>query len=315
LRTYERLNGKPAQRQITPSTASFRALKSPVNTLCKQAAGAPPEALIARLTPLLRGWANSHRSIICRKTFAQLDSFVWRRRFRWATLRHPHKTGRWIAARDFPHRAGEAWRFTDPVTGKHLIRVREAVKPQRHIKVKGEANPFAREWEAYFQHRDRQLAQQASVALRANILRQQHGQCAVCRQVIPSEETLDLHHRDGNHQNHRLTNLVRTRLQGEWRSVGRFSVKPSEVRLTTLEEAGNGINQDVKGRLAHLATGLTKRQTALDPAIALLTVSAMRGLAPQDATSPGAVKLSERVTPPAGLQNRACHFRGIRLLS
>ena len=26
------------------------------------------------------------------------------------------------------------------------------------------------------------------------------------------------------------------------------------------------------------------------------------------------VKLSERVTPPAGLQNRACHFRNTRLL-
>jgi RNA-directed DNA polymerase len=208
LRKYARPNGKPAKLQITPSQASFRAIKSKVKTLCKHAVGAPPEALIARLTPLLRGGANSHRSIICSETCAQLESVVWRRRFRWAKLRHPNKTGRWIAARYFPPRAGEAWRFTDPVTGKQLIRVREAVKPQRHIKVKGEANPFAREWEAYFQHRDRQLAQPASAAFRAKILRQQHGQCAVCRQVLQSEETLDLHHRDGNHQNNRLTNRV-----------------------------------------------------------------------------------------------------------
>jgi hypothetical protein len=45
-------------------------------------------------------------------------------------------------------------------------------------------------------------------AFRAKILRQQHGQCAVCRQVIQSEEDLELHHRDGNHQENRLTNLV-----------------------------------------------------------------------------------------------------------
>src|SRR5215470_2546648 len=84
---------------------------------------------------------------------------------------------------------------------------------------------------------------------------------------------------------HRTHPALRTRLQGEWRSVGRFSVKPGEVKLTTLEEAGNSINQDTKGRLAHLAAGLTKRQSALDPAIALLTVGAMRGLAPHDAKS------------------------------
>jgi hypothetical protein len=53
----------------------------------------------------------------------------------------------------------------------------------------------------------------------------------------------------------------------------------------TLEEAGNGINQESKGRLAPLATGLTQRHTALDPAIAWLTVGALRGFAPQDATS------------------------------
>jgi RNA-directed DNA polymerase len=208
LRTYDRPHGKPAKLQITPSKASCRAIKSQVKTLCKQAAGIPAERLLARLNPILRGWANYHRHIICSETFAQLDSFVWRRLFRWAKLRHPNKTGQWIAERYFPHRPGEAWRFTDPVTGKQLIRVREAVKPQRHIKVKGDANPFDHEWEAYFQHRERHLAQHASSAFRAKILRQQHGQCTVCRQVIQCEEHLDLHHRDGNHQNNQQANLV-----------------------------------------------------------------------------------------------------------
>jgi RNA-directed DNA polymerase len=77
LRKHERPNGKPAKLQITPSKGSFGAIKSKVKTLCKQAAGAPPEALIARLNPILRGWANYHRYSICSATFAQLDSFVW----------------------------------------------------------------------------------------------------------------------------------------------------------------------------------------------------------------------------------------------
>src|ERR671925_357618 len=113
-----------------------------------------------------RGWANYHRHVICSETFARLDRFVWRRLYRWAKRRHPDKTGRWNTERYFPHQPGEAWRFTDPLTGKQGIRVQEVVKPQRYLKVKGEANPFDPVWEGYF------------------------------------------HHRDGNHQNNQLGNLV-----------------------------------------------------------------------------------------------------------
>jgi hypothetical protein len=107
-----------------------------------------------------------------------------------------------------PQHTGEAWRFTDPVTGKPLLRVREAVTPQRSLKVKGEAHPFDPAWEVYFQDRDRQLALWASSPFRAKILRQQHGLCPGCRQVIQVEEEVDLHHRDGHHQNNHLRKLV-----------------------------------------------------------------------------------------------------------
>jgi hypothetical protein len=49
--------------------------------------------------------------------------------------------------------------------------------------------------------------------------------------------------------------------------------------------------------------------------IAFFTGSPIGTLAPKDSKAQGTVKLSERVAPPAGLQNRACHFRGTRLLS
>jgi RNA-directed DNA polymerase len=208
LRKHERPQGKPAKLQITPSKASVQALKDRVKALCKQSAGSTPAQLIGTLNPILRGWANYHRHVICGATFAQLDSFVWRRLFRWAKLRHPNKTGRWIAARYFPHDLGQSWRFTDPDTGTRLLRIQEAVKPQRHLKVKGDANPFDPRWETYFQHRDRQLTLRASSPGRANILSQQHGLCPVCGQVIQHEEALELHHRDGQHQNNQLVNLV-----------------------------------------------------------------------------------------------------------
>src|SRR5712691_3332452 len=133
---------------MTPSKASLHAITIKVKTLCQHAAGATPEPLIEPLTPVVRGWAHSHRHVICRETFATLDRFVWRRRSRWAKLRHPNKTGRWLAARSFPHRPGEPWRLTDPATGKQLIRVQEALKQQRPMKSKGDAHPFDPQWAA-----------------------------------------------------------------------------------------------------------------------------------------------------------------------
>jgi RNA-directed DNA polymerase len=208
IRKHARPNGTPAKLQITPSKASVQAITAKVKTLCQQAAGATPEQLIDTLNPILRGWANYHRHIICGETFARIDSFVWRRLYRWAKLRHPNKTGCWITTRYFPHQPGDSWRFTDPTTGKQLLRIQEAVKPQRHIKVKSDANPFDPHWEPYCQYRDRQLRLKASSVFRAKLLQQQTGRCPICRQVIQCEEPLALHHRDGNHQNNRRENLI-----------------------------------------------------------------------------------------------------------
>jgi RNA-directed DNA polymerase len=208
IRKYPHAKDTPAKLQITPSQASFQRIKGKIRTLCKHAAGHTPEQLIETLNPVLRGWANYHRHVICQATFYQLDSFVWRRLFRWAKHRHPDKTGRWIAERYFPHQLGQTWLFTDPTTGKQLIRVQQAVKTQRHVKIKGEANPFDPDWETYFQHRDRHLMIQRSSAFRARILHQQNGLCPVCRQVLQFDEDIELHHRDENHQNNQPGNLL-----------------------------------------------------------------------------------------------------------
>jgi RNA-directed DNA polymerase len=208
LRNQERPHGKPGTLQMTPSQASVRTLKARIQARCKHSTGRPPAQLIATLNPVLRGGANYHRHVIGGETCATLDNFVWQRLYRWARGRHPNNTGRWIAEHDFPHQAGQSWRFTDPVSGKEVIRVREAVQPRRHVKVKGDANPCDPAWAAYCQHRDRHLTLHASSPGRASILSQPHGRCAVCRPVIPCEEALERHHRDGHHQDNRSVKLV-----------------------------------------------------------------------------------------------------------
>jgi RNA-directed DNA polymerase len=208
IRKYERPNGKPAKLQITPSQASLPAVKATIKVLCRSARGTPPAHLIAILPPVLRGWANYHRHSICAETFRKLDNYVWHRVYRWARRRHGNKAGRWLAARYFPHKPGETWRCTDPVTGAILPRVSEVVKPQRHIKGKAQASPFALEGESDFHHRDKQVAATSTTAFKGQVLRRHQGRCLGCQQVIQAEEQLERHHRDGQHQNNRLSNLV-----------------------------------------------------------------------------------------------------------
>lgn len=207
LRKHACANGQAGKLRIIPSKAAVQALKVQIKTVCQQAAGTSAEALVDTLNPILRGWANYHRHSICSDTFASLDNYVWQRLWRWTQRRHSNKTGRWRAHRYFLHR-GAYWQFTDPVTGKRVIRLQQAVTPQRHIKVKAEANPFDREWEGYFQHRDRQLMLKASSTFRARVLQRQNGSCPVCRQVIQCEQDLELHHWDHNHRNNHIGNLV-----------------------------------------------------------------------------------------------------------
>lgn len=91
--------------RITPGKQSLKQIKAKVSEICKSSKGLSQGRLIDKLNPVLRGWANYHRHTICADRFAQLDSHVWDRVFRWGRRRHPNKTAQWIANRYFyPHR-------------------------------------------------------------------------------------------------------------------------------------------------------------------------------------------------------------------
>ena len=208
VRKHTRHNGKAGKLQITPSKASFQAIKLKIKTLCKCHKGVKPEELINKLNPVLRGWANYHRHVICAETFSKVDSFTWGRVYRWCKRRHPDKTGRWIAERYFLQGESSSWRFTDPDTGTSLIKIGALVKRQRHVKIQGAANPFDPEWDEYFENRDKKQVQAVTAGLMARVHSAQDGTCPVCEQVIQYEEELVLHHRDGKRKNFKLANLV-----------------------------------------------------------------------------------------------------------
>jgi len=165
---------------------------------CKTSGQLTQAQMIERLNPIIRGWANYHRHIICGKSFAQLDSDVWFRLMRWGKRRHPEKTGTWIAKRYFKKTTSSAWTFKDKVTGKTLVQMTQDIQTYRHIKIKGDANPFEVEWNGYFHNRLKMLKMKSVGNCIGKVLKQQGGKCPHCQQFIQAEDKHHLHYRDGD---------------------------------------------------------------------------------------------------------------------
>jgi RNA-directed DNA polymerase len=184
---------------IKPATQAVKAVQTKARRLVKQHAAATPAQVISQLNPLLRGWANYHRHVCSKKTFAAVDSYVMRVLWNWAKRRHPGKPRRWIKQRYFQTKAGKDWVFTG--TDDHhreLILFKAANVPiQRHVKIRGNANPYDPTQEGYFEKR---LAQKWAAGHYGHTRTKglwlaQNGKCPRCRQLITEETGWHIHHK------------------------------------------------------------------------------------------------------------------------
>ena len=153
--TVRKYNGKYISK---PSKKALHAFLQEVRRVIKEHAGTAG-ALVIKLNPLIRGWANYHRHAASGTTFCYVDYQVWEALWRWAVRKHPHKGRRWVARKYFRTTADRSWVFTGQVAGregkpKEMRLFYAASLPiRRHTLIKGAAHPFDPEWQAYFQAR------------------------------------------------------------------------------------------------------------------------------------------------------------------
>jgi RNA-directed DNA polymerase len=187
---------------ITPSKKSVTALLDAVRVTVKANRQAKTGNLICQLNPLLRGWAQYHRHVVSKATFAAVDAAVFRLLWQWATRRHPQKRARWVRARYFRTQGRRRWVFTGEVadgTGApRTVRLFSALRVpiRRHVKVRAEANPYDPAWELYFEERlGVTLKQSLHRERRAGFLwDEQGGRCPVCHQTITPHTEWHVHH-------------------------------------------------------------------------------------------------------------------------
>lgn len=146
---------------VKPSKRNVKAFLNKVRKTMKDNKSAKTASLIGLLNPIIRGWANYHRNVNAKSTFAKVDWLIWLKLWQWCRRRHPNKGARWIKAKYFKRMGNRDWVFaadTDVIqqgATKKLVTLVDAAATRiwRYVKIRGLANPFDPEWESYFEKR------------------------------------------------------------------------------------------------------------------------------------------------------------------
>jgi RNA-directed DNA polymerase len=185
VRKYQ--TGKQHKLLIKPSKKNVHAFLEKVRAIVKANKALPAGKLIAKLNPIIRGWANYHRHGVSKKAFSSVDEEIYQTIRRWVNRRHPRKSDTWKAKKYFTSMRGNNWVFSGTVD-EHpwYLTQADSVPITRHVKIQGEANPYDPMWESYFEKR---LDAHMAATLKGkrwllSLWKEQNGLCPVCHQKI-----------------------------------------------------------------------------------------------------------------------------------
>ncbi|MEX5712793.1 group II intron maturase-specific domain-containing protein [Parafrankia sp. FMc6] len=140
---------------IRPSKEAVNRIRKRLSDEVCALRGAPPLAVIARLSPIIRGWTAYYRTVVSSHTFHTVEHHLWRVLYQWARRRHRNKPWRWVSARyygKFNPARNDRWVFGDQSTGIYLHRF-SWTAIVRHQMVIGTASPDNPALTAYWAHR------------------------------------------------------------------------------------------------------------------------------------------------------------------
>ena len=185
---------------IKPSKKNVKAFYSKVRGILKTHISVKQEDLIAKLNPVLRGWAQYHQPVVAKEAFSRMDGLIYWRLMRWSRRRHPNKSRSWCKSR-YWQRIKERDEFAATVRAEGGSRTWKLLKLAdteivRHEKIKGEYNPFDPAWEVYGEKlRTKRMLKSMSYQYETSMLFiKQDGRCALCAEPLDYEGGWHDHH-------------------------------------------------------------------------------------------------------------------------
>jgi RNA-directed DNA polymerase len=110
---------------IKPSKASVRRIRARLTAEVLALRGQSAAAVIAKLNPIIRGWAAYFRGVVSSEVFTSLDEHVWRLVYKWARHTHPNKPNGWVTSLHFGRfneSRQDRWVFGDRESGRYLTK-------------------------------------------------------------------------------------------------------------------------------------------------------------------------------------------------
>jgi RNA-directed DNA polymerase len=144
---------------IKPARDGLKALVHKTRDCIKSCIGRTAQTLMVKLNPIVRGWANYHRYVCSRKAFGNADRVIHYQLLKWARRTHPNKSYGWLKQKYFSTDGRFGFFIRKPTsTGESkVVRLHSLRRTliERHIKVRGEANPYDPVYTEYFERRHR----------------------------------------------------------------------------------------------------------------------------------------------------------------
>ena len=190
VRKYE-LRNRKSKLLIKPSRKSVQNFLGEVRRMIKVMATWKQENVIARLNPIIRGWANYHRHVVSKEVLSQVDYKIWIALWRWAKRRHPNKGRKWISRKYFRPVKGFQRAFSCTQKDQKLVTLFRAssIPIVRHPQIRPESNPFDPDHEAYYEMRLSKKLHKSFAG--RNTLKalwtNQKGKCPECGEALPSK--------------------------------------------------------------------------------------------------------------------------------
>jgi len=215
VRKYSNGKGK-SKLLIKPSKDNIKAFMTQIRETIRKSGSMTQALLIDTLNSKIRGWANYHKSVVAKAIFNKVDNLIWHLLWKWATRRHPKKSCAWIKKKYYTRIRGR----NNVFSGKQLKDGRivqqslfqaASIPIKRHIKIRGDANPFDPRCVEYFEVRN-SLKMKNSFAGRQtanSLLKRQQNKCSCCDKFISIEEKWIIHLiinrlKGGNYNMHNL---------------------------------------------------------------------------------------------------------------
>ncbi len=198
VRHYEDKSSKSGYKLlIKPSKQAIKDIKLKIKQVWLKHQACNIKTIIAKLNPIIRGWANYYKVGVSRKVFESLDAWMHKRARRYAKRMHPNKNETWRKEKYFGRfnlERNDKWVFGDFSSGIHLLKF-SWFKIKRHVLVPGlsspdDPNPEVQQWFKDKRKRESQNRKSSEQKL----AKKQNYVCPKCKETLFNGEQLHIHH-------------------------------------------------------------------------------------------------------------------------